>query len=88
MPHIIFSQKDYEEKGPIIKCNPSIKSEEDLEALKQGLKDGRIDYLATDHAPHLSEEKKINILAVHLVCLVFNILFSCIRTLSFKFHES
>jgi Dihydroorotase and related cyclic amidohydrolases len=58
VPHIIFSQKDYEEKGPIIKCNPSIKSEADLEALKQGLKDGRIDYLATDHAPHLSEEKK------------------------------
>ena len=58
VPHIIFSQKDYEDKGPIIKCNPSIKSEEDLQALKQGLKDGRIDYLATDHAPHLSEEKK------------------------------
>ena len=58
IPHIIFSQKDYEDKGPIIKCNPSIKSEEDLQALKQGLKDGRIDYLATDHAPHLSEEKK------------------------------
>jgi len=58
VPHIIFSQKDYEEKGPIIKCNPSIKSEEDLQALKQGLKDGRIDYLATDHAPHLSKEKK------------------------------
>ncbi|CUT06310.1 amidohydrolase family protein [Candidatus Kryptonium thompsonii] len=40
------------------KVNPPLKSEEDIEALVSGLKDGTIDVIATDHAPHAPEEKE------------------------------
>ena len=39
------------------KMNPPIRSEEDRQALIEGIKDGTIDMIATDHAPHSSEEK-------------------------------
>jgi len=41
------------------KVNPPIRSEEDVEAIKEGLKDGTIDVIATDHAPHTEDEKKV-----------------------------
>src|SRR5690606_2758412 len=43
--------------GHRIKCNPAIKSAADRAAITQALAEGRIDVLATDHAPHLAEEK-------------------------------
>jgi dihydroorotase len=52
-----FSQADYATKGNLIKCNPAIKSASDRDALIEALKSGRIDVLATDHAPHTLEEK-------------------------------
>ena len=52
-----FSEADYANKGNLIKCNPAIKSASDREALIEALKSGRIDVLATDHAPHTLEEK-------------------------------
>ena len=57
VPHLYFSREDYEEKGTLIKCNPSIKEKSDREALRQALLEGYIDYVATDHAPHLLEGK-------------------------------
>ncbi|HEY4091961.1 MAG TPA: dihydroorotase [Luteibacter sp.] len=48
---------DYEEKGSLIKCNPAIKEASDREAITKALAEGRLDVLATDHAPHLLEEK-------------------------------
>ena len=41
------------------KVNPPIRGEEDVEAIKEGLKDGTIDVIATDHAPHSEDEKKV-----------------------------
>jgi dihydroorotase len=58
--HLWFSEKDYEEKGSLIKWNPAVKTESDREALWEALLDDRIDVIATDHAPHTLEEKSNN----------------------------
>jgi len=55
--HLWFNYLDYEEQGALIKCNPSIKSPEDQMGLLIGLLGNKIDVVATDHAPHLIEEK-------------------------------
>lgn len=56
-PHyLIFSDEDLQESGNF-KMNPPIRSEKDRLALIEGLKDGTIDMIATDHAPHSEEEK-------------------------------
>jgi len=44
---------------PNYKMNPPLRSQADVEALRQGLADGTIDSLATDHAPHAKEEKEL-----------------------------
>ncbi len=57
-PHYLwFDDRDYEKKSFGIKCNPAIKSHRDKEALLQALRDGLIDTIGTDHAPHLLGEK-------------------------------
>jgi len=56
--HLTFSDKDYAEKGNSIKWNPAIKTEADRQGLLEALKDGKLDVVATDHAPHLKEEKE------------------------------
>lgn len=58
--HLFFDERDYEKLGSLIKCNPAIKRIEDREALHQALIDGKIDVIATDHAPHTLEEKQGN----------------------------
>lgn len=55
--HLWFDEDDYEKYGSRIKWNPAIKSKADKEALRDGLKSGLIDVVATDHAPHTLEEK-------------------------------
>jgi len=57
IPHIRFCNSDYERLGTLIKCNPAIKTSEDRQAVRTALYDGRIDIVATDHAPHLILEK-------------------------------
>ena len=57
MPQLYFSKDDYATKGTLIKCNPSIKETADRDALRTGLLEGYIDYVATDHAPHQLEGK-------------------------------
>lgn len=56
--HLWFSDEDYKAKGNLIKWNPAVKTAEDRTALWEALLDGRIDVIATDHAPHTLEEKK------------------------------
>ncbi len=56
--HLMFCDEDYKTAGTRIKCNPAIKSAEDREALRQAVGTGRIDTIATDHAPHLLSEKE------------------------------
>jgi dihydroorotase len=55
--HLWFSDKDYEEKGNLIKWNPAIKTEHDRDGILKAVLDGHIDVIATDHAPHTIEEK-------------------------------
>lgn len=55
--HLLFTADDYNRLGTRIKCNPAIKSEADRTALRKALKSGKIDVVATDHAPHLLSEK-------------------------------
>lgn len=52
-----FCDADYARLGHRIKCNPAIKTAADREAITRALAEGRIDVLATDHAPHLAAEK-------------------------------
>lgn len=55
--HLWFDESQYEQLGSRIKCNPAIKSAKDREALITALNEGRIDIIATDHAPHTASEK-------------------------------
>ena len=58
IPAFLFlDDGDYERLGTLIKIHPSVKYAEDRAALWEGLRDGSIDCLATDHAPHTREEK-------------------------------
>ena len=56
--HLCFYEEDYKYYRNLIKCNPAIKSYEDREALRQALFEGYLDMVATDHAPHLLNEKQ------------------------------
>ena len=56
--HLHFSSEDYEKYDYLIKCNPAIKESNNRNALWKGLKDDRLDVIATDHAPHTIEEKE------------------------------
>jgi len=56
--HLFFSEADYETRGNFIKCNPSVKSEQDRLALIDAVQKNKIDIIATDHAPHTLEEKQ------------------------------
>jgi dihydroorotase len=58
--HLRFNSTDYERLGNHIKCNPAIKSPADQAALLAALKEGRLDIIATDHAPHTREEKAVS----------------------------
>ena len=58
LPHLLFTDADYEKLGTRIKCNPSIKTIADRDALRKALTDGHIRTVATDHAPHLLSEKQ------------------------------
>ena len=60
--HLWFCDEDYARLGNMIKCNPAIKTAADREALREALKSGVIDIVATDHAPHLWNEKQGNCL--------------------------
>lgn len=59
-PHyLLFDETDLaRDNGFMLKCNPAIKSAADRDALVKALSEGLIDTIATDHAPHLLEEKQ------------------------------
>ena len=56
--HLFFNVDDYERLGSLVQMNPSIKTATDNEGLWRALKAGRIQMIATDHAPHTVEEKQ------------------------------
>ena len=55
--HIILTDENIKDCHPNYKMNPPLRSKEDLDALIEGLNDGTITVIATDHAPHTIEEK-------------------------------
>ncbi len=56
--HLFLSVDDYEQLGTLAKMNPPLRTKEHCEALWQGIADGTVDCIATDHAPHLLSEKQ------------------------------
>jgi dihydroorotase len=56
--HLWFTDADYATKGNYIKWNPSVKYANDRMNIREAVNDGRIDVIATDHAPHTIEEKE------------------------------
>lgn len=57
--HLFFTTEDYPRLGTRIQMNPSVKSPDDRAALWEALADGRLQVIATDHAPHTLEEKAL-----------------------------
>jgi dihydroorotase len=55
--HLYFTDEVVESYNPIYKVNPPLRTAADVEAVRAGLADGTIDIVATDHAPHPSEDK-------------------------------
>lgn len=55
--HLYFTDDVVESYDPVYKVNPPLRTAADVEAVRQGLADGTIDIVATDHAPHPSEDK-------------------------------
>ena len=55
--HLLLTERMAKEIGPNAKVNPPLRSEEDMLAIREGLANGTIDIIASDHAPHSPEEK-------------------------------
>lgn len=56
--YLWWCDKDYEVLGTRMKCNPAIKADSDRRALRRAVRDGLIDVIGSDHAPHLLSEKQ------------------------------
>ena len=56
--HLWFTNDDYETKGSFIKWNPAVKTRSDRDAIRNAVRNGTIDVIATDHAPHTLDEKQ------------------------------
>jgi dihydroorotase len=56
--HLFLTKKDIDELGSYAEMKPSLKSKKDQDALWQGIHNGDVDTIATDHAPHTKEEKR------------------------------
>lgn len=62
-PHyLLFTAADIESRGARVKCNPAIKTDADRLALVKAVREGVIDTIATDHAPHLPADKEGDLL--------------------------
>ncbi|MGN0915059.1 MAG: dihydroorotase [Succinivibrio sp.] len=57
IPHLFFSECDYDRKGAFLKCNPAVKTEMDRLAISDAVENGILTTVATDHAPHETEAK-------------------------------
>ncbi len=56
--HLLFTKRDWRRQGTFLKMNPPLRDFRDKDALWEGLRKGDVDFIASDHAPHLPEEKK------------------------------
>lgn len=60
--HLLLTEDDIIEDDADFKMNPPLRSKADRDALLEGLLDGTLDFVATDHAPHAADEKAVGIL--------------------------
>lgn len=60
--HLLWCDRDYSRLGARIKMNPAVKTAGDRDALRMALAGGRLDIVATDHAPHLLKDKTGDVL--------------------------
>jgi dihydroorotase len=56
--HLLLTEEMIAKRGALAKVNPPLRTEADRQALVEGIKDGTIDIIATDHAPHTEAEKE------------------------------
>ncbi len=56
--HLVLTDEDIPDADPNFKMNPPLRSRTDVKALREAMKDGTIDCIASDHAPHSEEKKK------------------------------
>ncbi len=61
--HLLLTEEAIADYDTNYKVNPPLRAKKDTDALKQAIKDGLVDALATDHAPHLQSEKELEFLA-------------------------
>ena len=59
--HLFLSTRDWERLGSFGKMNPPLRGSHSIKALVNGINDGTIDMVASDHAPHLESEKDVDI---------------------------
>ncbi len=57
--HFVLTEEAVETYGTLAKMNPPLRTKQDLEAIHEGLRDGTVDVIATDHAPHTLAEKDV-----------------------------
>jgi len=78
--HLIFTEENLEIFDPVYKVNPPLRKNEDREFLIEALKEGVIDVIATDHAPHASFEKEDEFLAAPFGMIWLDFAFSALYT--------
>ncbi len=78
--HLIFTEEVMRTYDPIYKVNPPLRSEEDRKALIGALKSGIIDCIATDHAPHATFEKELDLNQAPFGILELEVAFSSLYT--------
>ena len=59
--HFTLTDDELKDFNTCAKVNPPLRTQEDVDAIRQGLKDGTIDCIATDHAPHAKEDKELDL---------------------------
>lgn len=57
--HLFLTEKEYATLGTLVQMNPPLRTQQDQEALWEGVRDGTIDTIGTDHAPHTLAEKAL-----------------------------
>ncbi len=59
--HFVLTDEAVEKYGSMAKMNPPLRTQEDINAIIEGLKDGTVDCISTDHAPHATHDKETDI---------------------------
>ncbi|MCD5322615.1 MULTISPECIES: dihydroorotase [Pontibacillus] len=78
--HLLLTEEDIPGDDALFKMNPPLRAKEDQLALIEGLEDGTIDFIATDHAPHTEEEKNGGFLSAPFGIVGLETAFSLLNT--------